>query len=225
MFLASIATVCLLTAVASIWFPPAADRLATRSPLPRLPTVSVAIGAIWLQPWRTTSAVVLGGVVAWRVADSPWWTALVVPILGVAWLAVLVDCRCHRLPDVLLAPTIPLVGAMLSIGAVAIGEPWRARTALLAAGAAGGVLVIGWLIGMGLGDVKWGAVLALPTGWAASGVGPALHGGLAIVGLASVVAVVWRAVGTRGRPGAFAFGPFLFVAALAVLFVAPGMDV
>ncbi|GIF07676.1 hypothetical protein Asi03nite_52140 [Actinoplanes siamensis] len=127
-----------------------------------------------------------------------------------ALLLTLVDLRELRLPD-------PLIAA-LALGAgipLAVLAPGRIAAALLAAGLVGAAylmiaLLPGRGLGLGLGDVKLGAVLALVLGLA--GGWPAVVAGLLLAHLIGAgVAVV--ALATRRR--VFPFGPALLLGALA----------
>jgi leader peptidase (prepilin peptidase)/N-methyltransferase len=126
-----------------------------------------------------------------------------------AVLLVLVDLRELRLPD-------PLVAA-LALGAgipLALLAPERIGPALVAAVLVGaGYLMIALLPGrgLGLGDVKLGAVLALllslTGGW------PAVLIGLTAAHLIGGLTGIYLLVSRRGR--VFPFGPMLLLGALA----------
>lgn len=114
------------------------------------------------------------------------------------------------IPDVLVIPC-----ALLALGlAVAKGA---ALSGLESAAAAGGIFGIIYIVtrgrGMGLGDVKLATAIgfALPL---ASGV--AMAAASFVVG--AIVAIPVLAAGSRGRRDALPFGPFLIIAAFALLF-------
>ncbi|WP_328463905.1 prepilin peptidase [Actinoplanes sp. NBC_00393] len=133
---------------------------------------------------------------------------LIAGVLGV--LLAMIDLRCLRLPD-------PLVGALALVVGVplALIEPARIGTAV-AAGAAVGIVYLAIALlpgrGLGLGDVKLGAVLALLLGfggWAAVAVG------FAAAHLINGVVAGWLLVTGRARGGrALPFGPALLAGAL-----------
>lgn len=214
-----------LTVVCSVWFPPAADRLAARGRLPPPPTMGSLRSGIVTHRWRVAVSVGVSTLLASRLR---WWPPLVVlcfVVFGAGWLVAMVDLRVRRLPDAVAAPTWIVTCVIVVAGAWWLDEPWRVRGALAAAGAAGFTLGVGWLIGMGMGDLKWGALLAVPVGWAAPGASSSIHAGLALVGLASAlaVAVVVITQVLHHRPRApIAFGPFLLAAAVVVLIVVAG---
>ncbi len=130
-------------------------------------------------------------------------------------LAVL-DLRCLRLPD-------PLVGALVLIGAgpSAVLRPERIGAAL----AGGGLVLTAYLAlallprgGLGLGDVKLAAALALILGFAGW---PAVLAGLAAAHLingpvALFLLLTRRAGGRRALP----FGPALLAGAVLATFTA-----
>jgi len=131
--------------------------------------------------------------------------AAVTPLL---WLA---DVREHRLPYRLVLPNLALA-LLAALAAAALGD----GSPLLAGLGTGAVLVVLSLVGgLGMGDAKLGAALALTLG--SLGVEPlllalllALLGG----GAVSIAGIVARRL-RRGQ--AIAFGPFLLAGAWAVL--------
>lgn len=170
-------------------------------------------------------------------------------VLGGGVLSAMVDVRCHRLPDAITAPLWAVAWPVMVVVALAGGDATRIRSSLVAGVVAAVVLGIGWLAGMGLGDVKLGALLALVAGWMAPDPVAAAGAALALVLLATCAAVAgatgrwlghvlarWldgRLDGWRGgrlvvlrrwtvaQPDRwFAFGPHLVVAAMAVVAVA-----
>ncbi|BCJ43568.1 hypothetical protein GCM10010168_41220 [Actinoplanes ianthinogenes] len=156
------------------------------------------------------SALLAAGMLAARLGAVPQLPVLLFAVeLGV--LLAVIDLRTLRLPD-------PLVGA-LAAGAgppLALLAPARIGPALLAAAVVGaGYLLVALLPGrgLGLGDVKLAAVLALLVGLAAGW--PAVLTGVLVAHLLGAgVAVVLLA--TRRRR-VFPFGPALLLGALAGL--------
>ncbi|MEV6342027.1 prepilin peptidase [Actinoplanes sp. NPDC051851] len=136
---------------------------------------------------------------------------VLLPAVPVGVLLAVVDLRCLRLPDALV--TVLTISAGLPLAAQ---HPARVIPALLAAAAVGaGYLTVALLPahGLGLGDVKLGAALALLTGLA--GGWPAVLVSLAVAHLIGGVLAVGLLIG--GRPGAFPFGPALLAGSLAGL--------
>ena len=143
---------------------------------------------------------VAAGVLVVRLGARPGHAAVVVATLGALGVSAAVDWHSLRLPDAISAP-VWLVGwvAMVVVSLTA-SEPGALR-GLVAGGAAAGVaLGAGWLVGMGLGDVKVGATLGGVVGWLA---GDALRGagtGLWLVVAACTLAVIASGTGALVRP-------------------------
>lgn len=161
----------------------------------------------WIGPVLASAAV--AGVLAAMLGPDPNLPALLVAgVVGV--LLAVIDLRCLRLPD-------PLVGglAMVAGGPLALLQPDRIGAAVAAGVVVGVVYLLVALLpggGLGLGDVKLGAVLGLLLGfggWTAVAVGfGAAH-------LINGVVAGWllargRASGGRGLP----FGPALLAGAV-----------
>jgi leader peptidase (prepilin peptidase)/N-methyltransferase len=155
--------------------------------------------------------VLVSGAAAGLLAATVGATPLLPVLLPAAVLGVLlavIDMRCLRLPDPLVATLAVLVVVPLALG----GEAGRA---FLAAGLVGlGYLLLALLPGggVGLGDVKLAAVLAFVlgfVGWPAVAVGViAPH---LINGPIALALLVRRRAGPRS---ALPFGPALLAGAL-----------
>jgi leader peptidase (prepilin peptidase)/N-methyltransferase len=159
------------------------------------------------------SASVIAGVLAVRLGTVPQLPVLLFGVeLGV--LLAVVDMRTLRLPDPLVRTLAVGVGVPLALLA-----PERIGPALLGAAVVGaGYLTIALLPGrgLGLGDVKLAAALALVVGLAA-GWRAVLAGVLAahLIGAGTAVVVL----ATRRRR-VFPFGPALLLGALTGLLTA-----
>jgi leader peptidase (prepilin peptidase)/N-methyltransferase len=166
-------------------------------------------------PWATVAgsaaaAALLGAAMGGR-AVLP--VLLIAAVLGV--VLALIDARCRRLPDPVVAILAVTVWVPLTIGAVVSGEPGRAGRAVLAAALLGLAYLAVALLpgnGLGLGDVKLAAVLAFVLGflgWPAVAVGTVLphliNGPVVLVLLLS---------GRLRRRSPVPFGPALLVGAL-----------
>jgi leader peptidase (prepilin peptidase)/N-methyltransferase len=128
-------------------------------------------------------------------------------------LLALIDLRCLRLPD-------RLVGGLAIVAGVplAVLRPGRIGVALLAAGAvliAYGIIALLPRRGLGLGDVKLAAVLALILGFA--GWPAVLVGVLAPHVINGPVAIVLLLTGRAGRRKPIPFGPALLAGALIAI--------
>ena len=217
---------CALATVASILMVgiarPVADDLVLRRPV-RWPPPS-AWGALVRTAPRgsVVLAAVLGTSLVARWAVAPVAAVVVLLAAGAATLAAIVDWRCQRLPDVIVVPLGAGLLAAAGGWSAAAGDGRWFAAALVAALAAGGVLGLAWLVGMGLGDVKFGAALGVLVGWAAGTPEAAVLAALGGVGLAAIGASVWWAWGALlGRLATrwFPFGPFLAAAALLLAFL------
>ena len=162
-------------------------------------------GAVRVVPVGAAAA----GLLAAALGPVPRLPVLLVgAVLGL--LLAVIDLRCLRLPD-------PLVAALAATTGVApaVLEPARAGVALAAAAVVGtGYLAIALLPGrgLGLGDVKLGAALALVLG---SGGWPAVAVGLGAAHLINGVIAAGLLTTGRARGGrALPFGPALLTGAL-----------
>ncbi|UFU04742.1 prepilin peptidase [Ruania halotolerans] len=158
-------------------------------------------------------------------AGLPWLGLHAVELVTLVVVAVMfallvtVDLAIHRLPNALVFPTGGVILLGWLVGALVGAGDWPdLARALLASLAVGGALLMLCLLtpsGLGLGDVKLGAVLALALGWfgwtpvVGSVVLAFLLGGLFAVGLL----LARRAT----RRTAVAFGPWLAAGAALAL--------
>ena len=162
-------------------------------------------------PW----AAVLGAAVAaglLKPAAGPWMA--LAAVVGV--LLAQIDVRCLRLPD----PVVGLLAVLVGVPP-ALRSPADLRVAVTAAAVVGAAhLVLAVLSGggLGLGDVKLAAVLALGLGfhgWQAVALGAVLPH--LLMGPVALVLVLGRRVRRRA---ALPFGPALLAGALAAVVVA-----
>lgn len=171
-------------------------------------------------------AVVLALLAARVAADETWGLApayLAVALIGVALAAI--DLHVHRLPDRLTLHTLPAIFLLLGFAAVLHPDAGSMLSATFSwAGAL--VVYVGLVLlvpgGMGLGDAKLAALVALVLGWWGYDV--------AIVGLALgfVVGGLWAAALMLTRRASrhthFAFGPSILLGGLLALVLAvPGV--
>jgi leader peptidase (prepilin peptidase) / N-methyltransferase len=172
----------------------------------RYPLVEFATGLLCL-------AVVLAGGSSARVALGIGLILLIVPIA-------LIDLEHRIIPNRLTLP-----GAVLALALGLALDPGGEPDRLIAAGAAGGFLLLAALAypgGMGMGDVKLAAMMGLFLGAA---VAPAVL--IALVAGTLVGAVIIARKGARaGRKTAVPFGPFLALGATVAVFAGqPLVDV
>jgi leader peptidase (prepilin peptidase)/N-methyltransferase len=166
---------------------------------PRYPLVEALTGALCV------GAVLAHGSAA-GIALSILLILLVVPIA-------LIDIEYRIIPNRITGPGAVLALA-LGLALDPSGEPAR----LIAAGGAGGFLLLAALAypgGMGMGDVKLAAVMGLCLGEA---VAPALFVAM-LAGVCAGAAVIARKGAAAGRKTAIPFGPFLALGALVGVFV------
>lgn len=166
-------------------------------------------------------AAVFTGVVAGAVGPRP-------ELLGFVFLALLavplvfIDVAVHRLPDRLTLPAYPVLAGLLTVAALADGEPHRivgVVTGGLVAGAGYLALVLIRPDQLGLGDAKLAGLLGLALGWwglSAVVLGCALA--FVLSGILGLALLVTRRV---RLDSALPLGPFLVAGAFAVLLTAP----
>ena len=162
-------------------------------------------------------ALALCGFCAWwgTTADALGATLVAVPVYAMLGSAASVDAVSHLLPNRLLGTTAIW---LVACGAVSIlVDPGSIRDALRAVLCALAVGAIGLLLafigsGLGLGDVKLGALIGLWLGWhGASILVASLCTGIILGGLAAILLLLTR---RAGRKSSIAYGPYLIASAL-----------
>ncbi|WP_448619707.1 prepilin peptidase [Geodermatophilus sp. URMC 65] len=192
---------------------------------PWLARVSVRLGrrddAVPAGPLRTALTVVL---VALALAGALLAAGVRPGTVALAWAGVAgvvlaqVDLAVHRLPDRVTVPAYAAVATALLVDAVALGTWAALLRAGLAGAAAFGLAACATVLsprGLGFGDVKLLGLLGLVLGWV--GWGALLAGvflGL-VAGAAASVTLV--ATGRAGWRTALPFGPPLLVGAVLAL--------
>lgn len=157
------------------------------------------------------------GAVALVVPAADAWHVLVGGGVGatLGWLAA-VDLRTHRVPNQVVLPALAVLTAVLGLWALAVGDAARLLGAV--GGGAGVALALLALAlatrgGLGLGDVKLGALVGVWSGWL-DPLGPAV---VLVVAFAVGGAVALGALlaGRAGPATRVPFGPFLAIGAAA----------
>lgn len=189
----------------------------------------------WRAPVIDLATAALCAAMANQVGAQPALAAFLVFSAAMVVVTV-IDIDHFRIPDRVTFPTFALCAVLLAGAAVVDG-----LGSALVMGLVGAVayfvflfvFFIVWPRGMGFGDVKLAAVLGLHLGWAGTtatvdgsvvvrggefGVQLVLYGALAGSLLGSVIGI--GALLTRGRNGAFPFGPALCAGAVAVILAA-----
>ncbi|MGY1736214.1 prepilin peptidase [Geodermatophilus sp. SYSU D00684] len=153
----------------------------------------------------------LCALTAWRFGVSAVLPAyLLLAVAGVLLAAI--DRQHSLLPNRVVLPTL-VAGTVLLAGAAAVTGEWPALLrAVLAAAAVFGVLLVMALVspaGMGMGDVKLGAVLGLYLGWL--GWPHVVLGLFAGFAVQAVLALGLMAVRRAGLRTELPFGPALLL--------------
>ena len=166
--------------------------------------------------WFAGSAAVMAGIAAWRVAPelAPVW----VLFAGVGtWLAY-VDWRTRYLPFLFVAPMYVATLALVTLGALLLGDWGVLVTALIGNLAVFGVFWLVFQVGrlfgggaFGYGDVRLSGVVGLAVG--ALGAAETLTGAYGGFVLGAVGGLVFSRLGWVDRKG-FAFGPYMVVGAI-----------
>lgn len=182
------------------WTPPwAVGRCPRGGERPRLrgPALEVGMAAAFAVTW-------------WRFATEPALMLLVWLYAAYLLVVAVIDFEHRRVLNVMLVPGA--VGALL--GSFIPGAPGPI-SALLGGAIGFGVFLVIFILGrgsMGAGDVKLAGVIGLMTGMPA--VAAALAVGIVLGGLAAIVLIVSR---RGGRTSLMAYGPYLALGALLVL--------
>jgi leader peptidase (prepilin peptidase) / N-methyltransferase len=145
----------------------------------------------------STVAAAAGGVVA---GSAVWGSAPAIVATGAALVAVvIVDVREGRIPTPVMHAGVVVVLCSLATVALVDGGWGRLGVAVASAGAAAGVLALGWLAGgVGFGDVRLASLVSFTAGWHGVDVVVAMWWWTAVA--VFVVAVVARVGGRRSIP-------------------------
>ena len=198
------------------------DRAAARFPWPRPATVGAVLGGRGgaaprgLLEAATAALFLLAALRFGPTAELPAWLWFVAA--GV--LLSVLDLREQLLPNRVLLPAV--AGALLLLtAAAAAGDRWEdLLRAVLAGAAAFGVALLMALAapGLGMGDVKLAGLLGLLLGWLGWGV---VLAGFFLGFLAqAVLGLALMAAGRAGRRTELPFGPALAAGALAAAVLA-----
>ena len=143
-----------------------------------------------------------------------WMIPALLYLAAISLALTVIDLDHRRLPNLIVLPAYPVAAVLLSVAALATGEPHRLlRAAICALGSYVFFFAL-WLIysaGMGLGDVKLAGVLGLYLGW--YGYGQAvigLFGGFLFGGVLSIGLMAAR---LATRKSMIPFGPFMLLGA------------
>lgn len=141
--------------------------------------------------------------------------------VGVGIALAFIDIDLHRLPNVLVLPSYPVVAVLLA-GAAAWQHDWSSLLRAVEGGAAlyafYFILVFAYPAGMGFGDVKLAGVLGALMAylsWPTLLIGA--FGGFLLAGVAGVIVL---ASGRGTRKSALPFGPFMIAGAMIAILTA-----
>lgn len=164
--------------------------------------------------WTVTTGAVVGGLLGATIGRTPLLLVLL-PAAVLGLLLAVIDIRCLRLPDPLVALLAAGTVLPLSAGALLAGDPSRIGRATLAAFLSGALYLIIALLpgaGLGLGDVKLATVLGFTLGFIGW---PALAAGLLVPHLINGPVALALLVARRAeRRTALPLGPALLGGAL-----------
>lgn len=163
-------------------------------------------------------------VIAMASAADLWGAALLSLFLGVLLALAMIDLEHRRLPNAIVYPSLLIAAGLITVARFA-GSALDPIDALLGGCAFGGGLFLVHLLsggGMGMGDVKVGALIGLVVGAVdLRAVGVAAGAAIAFGGIAGLVALARGA----DRRSAIPFGPMLALGALVgVVWGAPLAD-
>ena len=172
--------------------------------------------------WLAGAVAVTWASLAFRIGGQAHWTLLPAYLyLGAIGAALtLIDLDVHRLPDLIVLPSYPIVFVLLLVPTVVTGQ-WEA---LLRGVLAGLALFVGYLMlalispgggGLGLGDVKLAGVLGLLLGWL--GWSPAIVSVLAAFIIGGFIALILLLLRRTSRSSSIAFGPSMILGAWVAL--------
>lgn len=172
--------------------------------------------------WLAVAVAVTWASLTFRIGGQAHWSLLPAYLyLGAIGAALaLIDLDVHRLPDLIVLPSYPIVFVLLFVPTVVTGHWGALLRGVLAALA----LFVGYLVlalispgggGLGFGDVKLAGVLGLLLGWL--GWGPAIVSVLAAFVIGGVIALILLLLRRTSRSSSIAFGPSMIVGAWVAL--------
>jgi leader peptidase (prepilin peptidase) / N-methyltransferase len=174
--------------------------------------------------WLVIVVALAWASLTFRIGGYAQWSLLPAYLfLGVIGAALtLIDLDVHRLPDLIVLPSYPIVLVLLLVPTVVTGLWGALLRAVLAGLALFGVYLALALVspgggGLGFGDVKLAGVLGLGLGWL--GWGPVVVSVLAAFVMGGVIALALLLARRATRSSHIAFGPSMILGAwVALLF-------
>jgi len=167
------------------------------------------------------TAIAFAAVAAW--VGLSWILPALLYLAAISIALTIIDLELKRLPNAITFPSYPIAAALLTLAALAEGEPGRLPRAVIC-GIALYVLYFLLMIinprGMGFGDVKLAGILGLYLGW--FGWEHAIVGAFLGFLVGGLVGIVLMLIGRAGRKTQIPFGPFMIIGTwLALAFAAP----
>ena len=149
-----------------------------------------------------------------QLAVAPAWCYLAAVGIALA----LIDIDTHRLPNVIVLPSYPVLAVLFIVAALVDGHPGnlvRAAIGMAALTAFFLQVVLVYPKGMGWGDLKLAGLLGMAMGYVSWG--SLVIGSFAGFALGAIVGVVVIASGRGTRKTAVPFGPFMILGAFVGL--------
>lgn len=170
-------------------------------------------------PFIELLTAVVFGLLAWRFEELIQLSAFLV--LGASCVALsAIDFDTKTLPTRLVYFTLIVGAVLLGIAAIVNNEPSHALNAAISSAAVATLFFVTWYIaprGIGFGDVRFSAALALFMGWL--GFGHVFVGITLAFLLGAVAGLALMVFGRAGRKSSIPFGPFLAIGALIAILV------
>jgi leader peptidase (prepilin peptidase)/N-methyltransferase len=179
-------------------------------------------------PWATALAAAIAGAVVGGKLDLSPESSLFLGLSLVGVLLGAVDLNCHRLPHIVVVPSIAVSVPLLALIASLNGEWHQLWRALLGATAMGAFFLVLYLLpgpggGLGFGDVTLSVLLGLYLGW--RGWDSVFIGALLPWLLNAPVVVVYLVTRQAGRKGSVPVGPAMLASALVAIGVSGWVNV
>jgi leader peptidase (prepilin peptidase) / N-methyltransferase len=158
------------------------------------------------------TAAAFGAVAAWNGAD--WLLPALLYLAAISIALTMIDLAVRRLPNAITLPSYLIAAALLTVAALAEGEPGRLLRAAISGAALYAfyfVLMVAKPGGMGFGDVKLAGVLGLYLGW--FGWQHAVVGAFLAFAVGGIVGITLMLLGRAGRKTQIPFGPYMILGA------------
>ncbi|GAA2723713.1 prepilin peptidase [Cellulomonas aerilata] len=145
---------------------------------------------------------------------GPWAVPAFAYLAAIGVALALIDLDTHRLPNAIVLPSYPVLGALLALASWGTGD-WSALLRAVIGGTALWVAYFALCLakpgGMGFGDVKLAGLLGGALAWL--GWGPFAVGAFGAFVLGGLFAVVLLVTGRAGRGSGIPFGPWMLLGA------------